>query len=119
MIYDVQWRQDAENGLTIATCNVIFWSVVVPIGFSGAELLFLSNKCINFLKNFQLYADKRIQRFYKLIPNVCAYCSLGWISLERLVKLKKLLFILSVMLLEKNICVRKVFCVRGQFLFKN
>ena len=35
-----------SNGLTVATCNVILWSVVVTIALSDAELSLLLHKSI-------------------------------------------------------------------------
>ena len=72
-----------HNGLTILTCK-IFWTVLAPIALFGCELL-LWDQNIAILEDFQNYAGKIIQRFYSMVPNVCAFHALGWICLERLV----------------------------------
>ena len=50
--------------LTILTCNIIFWSIIVPIATYGCELLVLTDKHINILDEFQEYAGRKIERFY-------------------------------------------------------
>ena len=51
-------------GLTIKTCNIIFWSVVVPIATYGCELLFLTDGHTAILEEFQEYAGRKLQRFH-------------------------------------------------------
>ena len=53
-----------KSGLTMATCNIIFWSLVVPSATYGSKIWILNDKSIALLENFQLYAAKKIQRFY-------------------------------------------------------
>ena len=48
----------------MATCSVIFWSIVVPIAMYGCELLMLSDKSIA----IQEHMGKRIQRFQQVCP---------------------------------------------------
>ena len=103
----------------MATCSVIFWSIVVPIAMYKCELLMLSDKCIAILENFQEHIGKRIQRFSKFAPKVCSFYTLGWIRLERLVEVKKILFIRSILCLKEDVCVRIIFCARGSYFFDN
>ena len=41
-----------ECGLTIGTCNIIFWSLVVPTALYGCEIWHLSNGVISILESF-------------------------------------------------------------------
>ena len=63
-------------GLTIQTCKIIFWSVVVPIATYGCELLLLTDIHVTLLEEFQEYAGKKIQRFYINTPKVCTFCTI-------------------------------------------
>ena len=53
-----------KNGINIATCNIIFWTVIIPIAIFGCELWLLDGNSINILETFRIYAGKRIQRFF-------------------------------------------------------
>ena len=72
-------------GLTMTTCNIIFWSVVVPVALYGCEIWLLTGEHIQLLETFQNYACKKIQRFHLRIPNTCSMHSLGSIRLERFI----------------------------------
>ena len=67
-----------KNGLPMATCNIIFWSLVIPIALYGCEIWHLNNSAIPLLETFKLYAAKKIQRFYSRVPNTCCLFVLGW-----------------------------------------
>ena len=106
-------------GLTIKTCNIIFWSVVVPIATYGCELLFLTDGHTAILEEFQEYAGRKLQRFHSRSPRACAYFTLGWIHLERYVEVKKLLFLYSIFLLDDDCPVKIVFMERALFFFEH
>ena len=108
-----------RNGLTIATCNIIFWSLAVPTALYGCEVWRMSNKAINLLETFQLYAAKKIQRFYVKVPNACCLYALGWMRLERFVQVKKMLFIRSILVLDDQTLSSKIFCERATVIFEN
>ena len=105
-------------GLTIRTCNTIFWSVVVPIALYGCELMILTDKHISILEEFQEYAGRRLQRFHVKSPRVCAFYTLGWIRLERYIEVKKLLFMYSIFVLDDNNPVKTAFLERARFFFE-
>ena len=54
-------------------------------------------------------AAKGIQRFYRLVPSVCAF---EWMRLECLAVVKKLSC-------KDYVCIRKVFCKHAWYLFDN
>ena len=70
-----------KGGITMATCNVIFWSIVVPTTIYGCELWILDDNSLSLIEEFQNYIGKRVQRFHPKIPNVCSYYGLGWMRL--------------------------------------
>ena len=107
-----------KNGLTISTCNIIFWSLVVPTALYGSEIWRLDTRAISLLEGFQNYAAKKIQRFYGKVPNACSLYALGWMRLERYVQVKKMLFIRSIMVLDNQVLSKQIFCERAAILLE-
>ena len=107
-----------RSGLTIRTCNIIFWSVIVPIATYGCELLFLTEGHVAILEEFQEYAGRKLQRFHARSPRACAFYTLGWVRLERFVEVKKLLFMYSILMLNDDIPIKIVFLERARFFFE-
>ena len=105
-------------GLTILTCNVIFWSIIVPIATYGCELLVLTDNHINILEEFQEYAGRKIQRFYTRTSKVCSFYALGWVHLERFVEIRKILFIRNILALDDNEPIKIVFRERAMIYFE-
>ena len=64
-----------QCGLSIATCNITYWSFSILKATFGCELLLLFYKCIVLLDEFKEYAGKRIQRFYSNINYLITYWS--------------------------------------------
>ena len=89
-----------RNGLNINTCNYVFWTIIVPIALYGSKLWRLNSGSIKLLDDFQIYAGKRVQRFYTRTPNSCSFFGLGWMRLVRFVQVRKLLFIRATLALE-------------------
>ena len=102
-----------KRGLNIATCNIIFWTIVVPIALFGCELWRLEGHSISILESFQVYAGKRIQRFHPRSPNICSFVGLGWMRLARIVQVRKLLFIRSIMILDDENLTKRIFIERA------
>ena len=101
-----------KGGLTMATCNVIFWSVVVPTALHGCEMWILDDNNLNIIETFQNYVGKRMQRLHPKSPNACSYYGLGWMRLERIVQIKKLMFIRTIMVMDESELSRIIFCER-------
>ena len=101
-----------RNGLSVYTCNVIFWSIIVPIALFGCEVWILNDKAVEAVEAFQVYEGKRVQRLFRRSPNVCAFFGLGWIRLERLIEIKKLMFVRSILVLNVDDPSRDIFCRR-------
>ena len=107
-----------KYGLTMATCNVIFWSLVTPTALYGCEIWRLNGNAVALLETFQHYAAKKIQRFYSGVPNSCCLYALGWMRLERFIQVKKLMFIRSILILDDRALSRIVFCQRALLHFR-
>ena len=107
-----------RSGLTIRTCNIIFWSVIVPIATYGCELLFLTEGHVAILEEFQEYAGRKLQKFPARSPRACAFYTLGWVGLERFVEVKKLLFMYSNLMLNDDIPIKIVFLERARFFLE-
>ena len=73
---------------------------MIPIITFASELWILSEYDINALDNFQKSAGRRIQRFHFKSPSATAFIGLGWIRLETLIYVKKLLFLRSIAILK-------------------
>ena len=68
----------------------------------GCELWVLRPDEIDILRKFQRYVGRRCQRFPTRTPNYSAVYPLGWISIERYVKVKKLLFLRTIMVMTDD-----------------
>ena len=71
-----------KNGITIATCNIIFWTIIIPIAIFGCELWLLDSNSIMMLETFQIYAGNVYNVFLvnlliyvvSLVWGGCAFC---------------------------------------------
>ena len=101
-----------RNGLSVATCNLIFWTIVIPIATFGCELWTLYENDIHKLNLFQRYAGRRVQRFSQRSPGSSSFFGLGWVRIETLILVKKILFIHSILRMEFNEIIKGVFKAR-------
>ena len=96
-----------KKGINMKACSIIFWSIIVPIVTYGSELWVLSSSEIEELRKFQRYVGRKCQRFPKRSPNYSSYTPLGWMSLDRLIQVKKLMFLRTILVMgEEDICKR-------------
>ena len=108
-----------KGGITMATCNVIFWTIVVPTTIYGCEMWIMDDPMLVLIEEFQNYIGKRIQRFHPNIPNICSYYGLGWMRLERIIQIRKLMFIRTIMVMNEENLSKKIFCDRATIYFSN
>ena len=107
------------GGVTVATCSVIFWSVVVPTTLYGCELWVMNDSNLSIIEEFQIYIGKRVQRFHPKIPYTRSYYGLGWMRLERVIQIKKLLFIRTILVMNDDELPKLIFCERAKVYFLN
>ena len=108
-----------RKGLSMYTCNVIFWGIVVPTALFGCEIWCLTASDIGCIEEFQVYAGKRVQRLHPRTPNICSFASLGWIHLDVLILIRKVIFIRTIMVMKDEEVVKIVFRKRVQKFCEN
>ena len=108
-----------RKGLNMFTCNAVFWNIVVPTALFGCEVWFLTANDITDIEKFQVYAGKRLQRLHPHTPNICSFAALGWIHLEILIWIRKVIFIRTIFLMEDTEVIKKIFKLRVQRFCEN
>ena len=66
-----------RRGLNMATCCLIYWTIVIPTLCFSCEIWILKKKDIGMLNDFQKYSAKRIQRFNPRALNATSSACLG------------------------------------------
>ena len=103
-----------KGGISIATCNIIFWCVIVPILTYGCEIWVLKEKDVQILDEFQRYTGRRIQRLPLRCPNATSFITLGWLRLSLYIKAKKLIFIRTITVIKYESPLKEILvCVLG------
>ena len=97
-----------SKGVCMSICNTVFWAIIASILTFGCELWVLRPGEIDILRKFQRYVGRRCQRFPTRTPNYRAVYSLGWISIERYVKVKKLLFLRTIMVMTDDAICKQI-----------
>ena len=97
-----------RGGLSIRACNIIYWSLIIPILTYGSEIWVLKQDDIDALDKFQRYSGKRIQRFPRYTPNETSFRGLGWMRLETYIYAKKLVFIRTILIRDESCIYRKL-----------
>ena len=90
-----------------------------PIVTYGSELWVLSSNEVEELRKFQRYVGRRCQRFPKRSPNFSAYTPMGWMSLDRVIQVKKLLFLRTIMVLNDDDRCKRILVNRANELCEN
>ena len=101
-----------KHGLSMAACNMIVWSMVIPIITYGAEIWVLKDRDIDLLDNFQRYAGRRVQRLHNKSPRETKCAGLGWMRTEVFIYGKKMMFLRSIMAGRVGNIYRQVFIKR-------
>ena len=108
-----------KKGLNTSVISKLYWSIVVPVVTYGAELWVLKGDEIELIRKFQRYVGRKCQRFHKCSPNFSAFTPLGWISLEKVVYIKKLLFFRSICMMDHNSTCRNILLRRSNKYLEN
>ena len=102
-----------KKGLNMSVISALYWSIVVPVVIYGSEIWNLKGEDIESLRKFQRYVGRKCQRFPQRSAILSAYLPLGWISLEKVVYVKKLLFFRSICQMEDIATCKKVLTVQA------
>ena len=86
-----------KNGLTIYSCNLIFWTVIMPIVIFGCEIWVTQDSDAEELNSFRRFAGRRIQRFPNSSPNITSFFGLVWVRITTYLCIKKILFICTIL----------------------
>ena len=97
-----------RKGLNMAVISSLYWSIIVPIVTYGSEVWVMKGEEIDALRKFQRYVGRRSQRFPQRSPNYSAYAPLGWVSLEKVVYVKKLLFLRSICVMKDDATCKRI-----------
>ena len=103
-----------RKGLNMLTCNVLFWNIVVPTALFGCEVWCLTANDVAEIESFQIYAGKRLQRLHPNTPNICSFLALGWIHLEILILIRKVVFIRTILMMDDDDVIKRIFKIRAQ-----
>ena len=97
----------------MSACSILYWSIIVPIVTYGCETWVMSSEEIDDIRKFLRCTGRRCQRYLKKSPYYSAYTALGWMSLDRVIQVKKLMFLRTILVLEDdNTCICKKILVR-------
>ena len=96
-----------RKGISMKVCTTLFWSVIAPIVTYGCEIWVPRGDEIDSLRKFQRMVGRRCQRLHPNTPNYSAYLPLGWLSLDKFIQGKKLMFLRTILVLDDDaICKR-------------
>ena len=101
-----------KGGLNLSTCNLIFWTLVIPTLMFGCEIWLIKQKDIDLLNAFQRYAARRLQRFHFSSFNITSYVLLGWMNIVLFIKARKVIFIRTILMMEEKMPIRKILMER-------
>ena len=107
-----------KNGLTMKTCNIIYWSVIIPILTFGSEIWHISATDYDALIDFQIYTGRRLQRFPARSPRSSSFYGLGWVRVTTFIMIKQMLFIMTILRLKEDNVIRRqedVLCTLPRF----
>ena len=101
-----------RGGLNMNTCNLIYWTVVIPTLCFGSEIWVLKKKDVEQLQAFQRYAARRLQRFHPRSINCTCFALLGWMDIIMFIKACKIIFLRSIFVMEVHTPIRRVLVER-------
>ena len=87
----------------------------MPIVAYGSELWVLRSNETELLRKFQRYIGRKCQRFPNRSPNFSAYYPLGWISIDRFVKVKQLLFLRTILVMPDDAICKRMLVHKAAF----
>ena len=97
-----------KRGLNMNTCNLLFWSVIVPITLFGSELWVLQASDLHELDLFQRQVGRRMQRLHNRTPIHNSIRGLGWMRLETVIYARKVMFLRTILCMKQDTIYRSV-----------
>ena len=97
-----------KGGLNLRTCNIIYWTIVVPTLLFGCEIWVIKHRDIELLTAFQRYAARRLQRFRFNSFNATSHACLGWMNIILFIKARKIIFLRTILAMAEYMPIRKV-----------
>ena len=101
-----------RKGLNTSVISSFYWTIVIPVVTYGSETWVLKGDEIELLKKIQRYVGRRTQRFNQCSPNSSAYFPLGWISIEKVVYVTKLMFLRSICNMKDEAVAKRMLIMR-------
>ena len=102
-----------DKGVNMSVCTTIFWAIIMPIVTYGAELWVLQPDETEKLCIFQRYIARRCQRFPKRSPNYSSVNPLGWTNIDSYIKVKKLLFLRTILVMPDQAVCKRILVARS------
>ena len=94
-----------KRGVNMSVCSKLFWSIVIPIVTYGCEIWVMKGDEVAELRKFQHYIGRRS-------PNHSSYSALGWLSIDRFIQIKKLLFMRTIAVMDDDDPIKRVLVAR-------
>ena len=101
-----------KGGLNLSTCNVIFWSVIIPILCFGSEIWVLKKRDIEILNGFQRYAARRLQRLPDRSLNATCIACMGWMNIINYIRARQVVFIRSIFSMLDHMSIKRILIER-------
>ena len=102
-----------DKGVNMSVCTTFFWAIIMPIVTYGSELWVLQPDETELLCKFQKYIARRCQRFPKRYPNYSSVNPLGWTNIDSYIKVKKLLFLRTILVMPDPAVCKRILVARS------
>ena len=108
-----------RKGVSMKVCSTLFCSIIAPIVTYGSKIWVLRGDEIESIRKFQRMVGRRCQRLHPKSPNYSVYLPLGWMSLDRFIQGKKLMFLRTILNLEDDAICKRVLMERAREFSEN
>ena len=102
-----------KRGISMKVCSTLFWTIIAPIVTYGCEVWVPRGDELESMRKFQRMIGRRRQRLTSNSPNYSAYLPMGWMSLDRFVQGKNLMFIRTILELKEDATCRRLLVDRS------
>ena len=101
-----------KGGLNLNTCNLIYWTIVIPTLLFGCETWVIKQNDCRLLEAFQRYAARRLQRLHASCFNITSFFCMGWMNIVQYIKARKIIFVRTILKMDESMPIRKIFIER-------